>query len=158
MNTLDILKYGNLTLLRSVEGLPDDAWETPGAVGVWSAKEIMAHVASFELLLAEVLSTFVDGSATPTLDMLIQNSERFNELQVESRRGDSVTKILDEYKSAHGRVIDLAGKISVEKMRENGTLPWYGGEYCLEDYIVYANYGHKREHSAHFGLYRDRLR
>ena len=157
MNTLDILKYGNLTLLQSVEGLPDDAWETPGAVGVWSAKEIMAHIAYFELLLVEVLSTFVDGGATPTLDMMVQAGERFNELQVESRRGNTVSEILDEYKSAHQRVMELAGRISVEKFRENGTLPWYGKQYCLNDYIVYASYGHKREHSAHFGLYRDRL-
>jgi hypothetical protein len=28
-------------------------------------------------------------------------------------------------------------------------------EYALDDYIVYAYYGHKREHSAQIAVFRD---
>jgi hypothetical protein len=47
MNVLDILKYGNLTLLKSVEDLPEEKWEVGGVCGVWSVKDIMAHLSSF---------------------------------------------------------------------------------------------------------------
>jgi hypothetical protein len=35
MNAADILKYGHLTVMRSIEGLPETDWETPGVCGVW---------------------------------------------------------------------------------------------------------------------------
>ncbi len=48
MNTVDILKNGHLTVLRTVDGLPDHTWEMGGVCGVWSVKDILAHLASFE--------------------------------------------------------------------------------------------------------------
>jgi hypothetical protein len=51
MNALDVLKYGNLTVLRTIEGLPHSEWDTPDVCGVWSVKEIIAHLASFEDIL-----------------------------------------------------------------------------------------------------------
>jgi hypothetical protein len=53
MNAVDILKYGQLTVLRTLDGLPESAWETPGACGVWSVKEIIAHLASYEQVLVD---------------------------------------------------------------------------------------------------------
>jgi len=44
-----------------------------------------------------------------------------------------------------------------DAMRQAGTLPWYGLEYALDDFLVYAFYGHKREHSAQIAAFRDRL-
>jgi len=31
-------------------------------------------------------------------------------------------------------------------------------DYALDDFIVYTNYGHKREHSAQIAAFRDGLR
>jgi hypothetical protein len=44
MNATDILKYGQVTALQAINGLPESAWETPGACGVWSVKDIIAHL------------------------------------------------------------------------------------------------------------------
>jgi hypothetical protein len=54
--------------------------------------------------------------------------------------------------------VKLAKQISPEKWRENGTLPWYGMEYALDDYIVYTFYAHKREHAAQIGVFKDALK
>jgi hypothetical protein len=43
MNAGDILKYGQQTGLQAIDGFPEIAWETPGACGVWSGKDIIAH-------------------------------------------------------------------------------------------------------------------
>jgi hypothetical protein len=51
----------------------------------------------------------------------------------------------------------LAARISADVYRQNGTLPWYGSEYDLDDFIVYTFYGHKREHSAQIAAFRDWL-
>jgi len=157
MNVLDILKYGNLTLLGSVEGLAESDWEVGGVCGVWSVKDIMAHLASYEHMLAEVLDTFLGAEFGLTLNERARLGNAWNDIQVERRRDKTMSDVLAEYHEVHGRVIELAAQIPDEKYRENGTIPWYGPEYCLDDLIVYTSYGHKREHSAQIMVYRDQL-
>jgi hypothetical protein len=57
MNAADILKYGHLTALKAIDGLPDNAWEMGGACGIWSIKDIIAHLASYELVLVDILTS-----------------------------------------------------------------------------------------------------
>jgi uncharacterized damage-inducible protein DinB len=157
MNVLDILKYGDQTLLGSIEDLAEPDWEVGGVCGVWSVKDIMAHMASYEHLLSEVLCTFLGEEFGPYMSEMAQFGREWNDVQVERRKDKSVAQILAEYEEAHQRVMDLATQIPTEAYRANGTMPWYGAEYCLDDFIVYANYAHKREHSAQIMVYRDQL-
>ena len=48
-------------------------------------------------------------------------------------------------------------RMDAETLRQVGTLPWYGAEYALDDYLVYAFYGHKREHSGQISVFKDHL-
>jgi len=157
MNAVDILKYGNGTVLQTIDGLPEAAWETPGACGVWSVKDIIAHLASYEHVLVEVLTTFLGGGPTPYLSKFTAPGGGFNDIEVAARKGKSVSDVLGEYSDTHAQVMELAARIPVETFRETGTLPWYGMEYALDDFIVYTQYGHKREHSAQIAAFRDHL-
>ncbi|HJZ46106.1 MAG TPA: maleylpyruvate isomerase N-terminal domain-containing protein [Roseiflexaceae bacterium] len=167
MNASDILKYGHLTVLRAIDGLPEADWETGGVCGVWSVKDIIAHLASYEHVLEEILSSFqndsampsssIGGSATPTLNAFVEPGGHFNDDQVALRRNNSSAEVLAEYASAHEQVMALAAHIPPETLRLPGTLPWYGMEYALDDFIVYSFYGHKREHCAQIAVFRDRL-
>ena len=58
MNAVDILKYGHLTLLGSLEGLPDGAWTLPGACGEYSVQTLVGHMATMENVLADALGAF----------------------------------------------------------------------------------------------------
>ncbi len=155
MNAVDILKYGNGTVLQTIDGLPEAAWETPGACGVWSVKDIIAHLASYEHVLVDVLSSFVGGGSTSYLSKFTEPGGQFNDSEVAARKGKSVSEVLGEYSETHALVMALAARIPVETFRETGTLPWYGMEYALDDFIVYTYYGHKREHSAQIAVFRD---
>jgi len=156
MNICDILKYGHQTVLDTVDGLPDPEWEKGGVCGVWSVKDIVSHLTSFEHVLVDVLSTLLDGGPTPHLSAF-QNDSTFNDTQVAKRKGRTPAQVLAEYKETHAKTMDLAARIPAEKCRANGTLPWYGDEYSLDDFVVYTYYGHKREHCAQIKLFRKRL-
>ena len=157
MNASDILMYGHGTVLQTIEGLPESAWETPGACGVWSVKDIIAHLTSYEHVLVDVLSAFVGGGPTPYLNKYTDPGGQFNDSEVELRKGKTVREVLGEYNDTHELVRSLAARIPVETFRQTGTLPWYGMEYALDDFIVYTQYGHKREHSAQIAAFRDHL-
>ena len=157
MNAPDILKYGHGTVLQTIEGFPESAWETPGACGVWSVKDIIAHLTSYEHVMIDVLSTFVSSGTTPYLSKFTDPGNNFNDTEVAARKGKSVKEVLGEYNDTHEQVRSLVARIPVETFRQTGTLPWYGMEYALDDFIVYTQYGHKREHSAQIAAFRDHV-
>ena len=157
MNTLDILKYGHQTMIGAVEGIPEADWYTDGVCGVWSVKDIIAHLASFEFLLIDVLHSFLDDDPTPTLDRFNANAQQFNDDEVGWRRDKTVQEVWDEYEAAYKQTLALMAQIPVNTRCANGALPWYGAQYSLEDFIVYSFYGHKREHSAQINVFQDQL-
>jgi DinB superfamily len=160
MNAVDILKYGQLTVLHTIDGFPDSAWETTGACGVWSVKDIIAHLASYEQVLIEVLSTFAgDGPdvSRPYLARFTEPGGQFNDTEVAVRREKPIKEVLGEFSDAHAQVMSMVRQIPPETLRQSGTLPWYGLEYALDDLLVYLYYGHKREHSAQIAAFRDQL-
>ena len=158
MNATDIFKYGQLTVLQAIDGLPETAWERPGACGIWSVKDIIAHLVSYEEVLIDILSGFVGRYPTPCLDKFIELGDRFNDTEVERRKERTVREILDEFKDAHAQVTSVAERIRPAVFRQTGTLPWYGIGYALDDVLVYMYYGHKREHSAQIAAFRDLMK
>ncbi|MEP7200652.1 MAG: DinB family protein [Chloroflexota bacterium] len=155
MNAIDVLHYGHRTVLATVDGLADADWNAPNVCGVWSSKEIIAHLASFEVLLVDVLNTFLDDTPRPCLTRYLElGGQGFNDTEVPARRHLSPQAVLAEYTLACEQTQTLITRIPVAKRRETGTLPWYGNEYDLEDFIAYQYYGHKREHTAQINVFR----
>ena len=157
MNADDVFRYGHFTVLGVVEGLDEADWETPGVCGVWSTKDVIAHLASYELATCDVFASLLGNAATPHLSALIADGEAFNTEQVGQRQGQSVAETLNEYIAAHERAAELLARIPLERRRQTGLLTWYGAEYDLEDLLAYMSYGHKREHSAQIAEFRYRL-
>jgi hypothetical protein len=158
MNTLDILNAGHQTVLKTLEGFPDEAWDSSGACGEWSVKDSIAHLISLEKVLIDVLGTFV-GKEEPTsyLTRFTDKNAQFNESEVALRKKRSVQDVLVEYNETHEQAMTLAVKIRPEVFRQAGTLPWFGAEYALDDFIVYAAYGHSCEHSARIAAFKDHV-
>jgi hypothetical protein len=155
VNLGDILKYGHQTVLDTVDSLPDAEWTKGGVCGVWSVKDIIAHLASFEHVLVDVLNSLTGAGPTPYLERF--SDDGFNDSEVSLRKDLSPAQVLGEYRKTQARAMELAARIPAEKCREVGTLPWYGSEYSLDDFVVYTFYGHKREHCAQIKLFRKRV-
>ena len=155
MNAIDVLRYGHGTLLSALDAAPDGHTETPGACGIWSVKDIVAHLASYEQVLVELLACFVDGRPEAFVSPL---DAAFNDAQVARRGQMSLDEVRAEYENAHRRVTELIQQTQADQRRQAGLLPWYGPEYDLEDFLVYTYYGHKREHSAQIAAFADTVR
>jgi len=156
VNSYDILKYGQLTLLHELEEFPQDAVLKGGACGYWSVKDIIAHLASYEVVLVDVLRGFTGMPGGARLAEYLEQRATFNDIQVDQKRKScSLAEVLDELNHAHAQVMDLILQVPEAEARRPGSLPWYGDEYALEDYLVYQFYGHKREHSAQIAAFRD---
>ena len=118
MNAKDILKYGQFTVLQAIDGFPETAWGMPGACGAWSARDIIAHLASYEEVLVDVLSGFSGGHLTPSLDTFTELCSHFNDTEVEKRKGSIVKEALDEFNDAHAQVLSLAEQLCPDVFRQ----------------------------------------
>lgn len=158
MNAHEVLKYGDRFLQRALDGIPQERWLEGGVCGVWSVKDILAHLASYELWLHDVFGTFLGATEFPIFEALKRAApDEFNDQQVSQRRGQTPAETLAEYNAGVARNAELARRISLDSFRQMGALPWYGEEYDLEDFIVYTFYGHKREHGAQINAFKDKL-
>jgi len=158
MNCSDIIKYGHRDVLESVKDLEDSLKDTPGVTTHWSVKDTLAHLASYEHLLEDALNFVANpDKPRPTLDSMARDSKAFNDEQVAKYKAMSYDEILDDYSKTYERVIGLVTTLGPEKLREVGTIPWYGEVYSLDDFIVYASYGHKREHTGQIKQFRKRI-
>lgn len=158
MNTHDVLMYGHRWVHMHVDDLAEDQWLVPGVCGAWSTKEIMAHLTSFEHLLAELLGSCTGEQPAPLLDSFLKvDGDTFNEIEVGKRAAHTPAEVLREYDDAYAQVMTHLPSIDAETLRQPGEIPWYGPEYSLEDLVVYQYYGHKREHCAQIAIFRDTL-
>lgn len=159
MNVHDVLMYGHLWVHKHLEGLTDAQCLVSGVCGFWSVKDIIAHLASYEYVLVEALCSFVEPGPTPTLDQHNNlDGDAFNAAQVGQRQNMSMAEVLVDYDEGYNRVMSLLPRLDPDLLRRPGTLPWYGNEYSIEDFIVYQYYGHKREHMAQVAVYRDSIK
>lgn len=156
MNTNDILKYGHRTFTTALESIPQSDWNISGVCGVWSVKDIVAHLASYETFLVQVLNAVIDpNTETPMLTGLAAGYDAFNDAEVNKRADKTIAEVLQEYHEGYEQGQRLLESIPPEKQDAEGVLPWYGDRYDLQDFIVYTYYGHKREHAAQLDAFRD---
>lgn len=156
MDAVNILGYGHKTFQNSLSRVPENLWHLSGACGVWSVKDIIAHLASYEHILIDVLNSVTGGAPGPYLQRMGELRENFNDVLVNEVKALSAETVLADYNQTFEQSLNLARQLPADIWAKNGTLPWYGDEYVLDDYIVYTFYGHKREHSAQIDMFRDR--
>ena len=147
MNANDIIKYGHHHVLEAIKEIGDEEWQQIGVTTKWSIKDVIAHLASYEHFLEDVLNFVLkSGVPTPYLDEMNSNPGGFNDKEVEKRKNMSAQEVMREYTDTQKLVADVIKNTAPDLLRQVGTIPWYGIEYSLDDFIVYANYGHKQEH------------
>jgi len=156
MNATELLEKSNLLVIQTVDDLPETAWDIPGACGNWSVKDIIAHLASYEHIIVDVLSIFQKEQPTPYILQFLHQLDQFNKVEVEARKYETAQHVLDEYQDAQVEATSLLMQIPDEKVQERGTMPWYGEDCCLADFINRI-YDHTREHCAQIARFRQRL-
>lgn len=155
-----MLGYGHDFIVKALDGLDEAYVDSEGICGVWTVKDVIAHLASFELFFIDVLHTVLEiEAATPAIDVMFKlGPQGFNDSEVEKRKGMSYQEVWEEYDTARKKATELWAQVPEEKQRQAGLLEWYGAEYDLEDFMVYSFYAHKREHGAQINIFKDKFK
>ncbi len=157
MDLNGLLEYAHGVVIKSSSGLAESNRGEELTCGTWSARDVIGHLCSFKHLVKEVVSTFSGNKDTPYFQQWLTNGpNNFGDDQVAARRAISYESNLAEYNLAHQGMMALLTQIPEAEIHRPGTLPWYGAQYALEDFILYTDFGHQIEHASQLALLRDR--
>ena len=118
MNISEIIKWGDIELAGGFKGLYKKGWQKVGVTSKWSARELLAHLVSYEWLLVDALKHVLKQGPTPTLDAMNEDYDKFNDNQVEVRKGKSAQALMSEYKKAYREVLKLTKKLGTAKLEK----------------------------------------
>lgn len=109
----------------------------PGVTGVWSVKDILAHLAAWEKLFCEWYQAGIQGgsSATTPVGMCQGAIDALNQQIYEQNRRRALEDILAEFHASYQQVIHLIEGIPEGDMFAHGRFSWTG-KLSLADYIT----------------------
>ncbi len=115
----------------------------PGAVGVWSVKDALAHIAFWERHLVNVLRAAVRGE-TPDLDAEDATETR-NASVVKQYYLRPLSAVIADWHAAREDLLDQLEGLSDEDLNDPDRFVWSGGRTLL-DRIAANSYAHEQEH------------
>ncbi|GCE05909.1 maleylpyruvate isomerase N-terminal domain-containing protein [Dictyobacter aurantiacus] len=136
MSATQTLENSHLTVLQALDDLPEPMWDMPGVCGEWSAKDIVAHLTSCELLLIDVCQTAHGEKPSPYLLRWANDLQAFNDETVGARRYQTAQQVMNEYQDAQVRSSDALASLPADLVEKKGVLNWYKtGEASIADLV-----------------------
>ncbi len=115
----------------------------PGAVGVWSVKDVLAHLAYWQRYAAGLLIAVARGEQ-PDLDS-DDETERNNASVVAQYYQRSLASVIADWQAAREDLLDQIEQISDADLNDPDRFAWNDGRPLLER-IVGNSYEHEQEH------------
>lgn len=158
MNAAELLEKGNLMVIQTVEGIPEDVWDTPGACGEWSIKDIIAHLTSYERMAVEVFNAVLSGKEPPASTIaFLRQFDIGHTGAVEALKYHTAQQVIDEYQDIQVQATSLFQQLPAALAQQRGAMPWYDRNASLADYVTEL-YEHTREHCRQIALFYDRIK
>jgi hypothetical protein len=115
----------------------------PGAVGVWSVKDVLAHVAFWEQYVIGILRAIARGE-TPDL-AADDETETRNASVVAQYYLTPLSSVIARWYAAREELLDQIEELSDEDLNDPDRSPWNNGEPLLRR-IASNSYEHELEH------------
>jgi hypothetical protein len=115
----------------------------PGAVGVWSVKDVLAHIGFWERYGANIIRDAMRGS-TPDL-VADDETERNNASVVAQYYQRSLAAVIADWQQAREDLLEEIAELSEADLNDPDRFPWSEGRTLL-DRIAGNSFGHEQEH------------
>jgi uncharacterized protein (TIGR03083 family) len=95
-------------VLRAAATLDPQAWERPRAAGGWSARELLAHIASIEWTYPRVIDLAREArSGTGAIRGTMRGgNDAYNERQLARRASTPVDALIEEFRRNHAATVE----------------------------------------------------
>ena len=141
-------------LLRAVEGLSEEAMTTSPAVGHWTIKDLLAHVAAWDEESLRGIRELLRGERPRFLDT---DWDQWNAQEVEKRRALSLQAVLEELEGSHREFLEFLRGLEEAEWERPREQRWKRYKVTVA-WIVGGVIGHDREHAEHIQAWRTKAR
>ncbi len=142
---LEQVRSARAAMLTALEGLSDDAMLRPGVVGVWSVKDILAHLTAWQSELVTALSQLDNPKRVPEI-IKIDDIDEWNEEQYRVNARRSLAVVRDDFQGVHKHLLKAVEELDDDTLENVRKFPWMEGEPLW--YLIAENgYWHEEEHA-----------
>ena len=149
---LNELESARVELLAALDGLSPEQMRMAGAVGVWSVKDVLAHIAAWQ---SELVTAFnqIQNKRVPDI-VRIDDIDEWNEEQYHVSVRRSLEAIQADLEGVHRMLARMVADTDEKTLTDNRKFPWMEGEPLW--YLVEENGTlHEREHAEEIRAWRD---
>jgi uncharacterized damage-inducible protein DinB len=148
------LRAARSGLLQAIEGLTDEQMLRVGAVGIWSVKDVLAHLVAWEAELVTTLSRLEQHNQHPPRIVEIEDIDEWNEEQYHINASRPLTAVLEDFHSVHKRLVHVLENLDERTLDDNRRWPWMEGEplsYLIAENAIW----HEEEHAGDIKAWRE---
>ncbi|MBN1565021.1 MAG: ClbS/DfsB family four-helix bundle protein [Anaerolineae bacterium] len=148
------LRAARATLQQAIDGLSDDHMLRPGVVGIWSIKDVLGHLVSWEAELVTALARLEQHKQHPPRIVEIEDIDEWNAEQYSQNAPRPLANILEDFAGVHRHLIQAIDDLDDRVLDDNRRFPWMEGEplsYLIAENAIW----HEEEHADEIRQWRD---
>jgi hypothetical protein len=149
---LNELASSRSELLAAFSGLTPEEMLITGVTGLWSVKDILAHLVAWESEVVTGLNQ-VQNKRVPSM-LKIEDIDEWNDEQYRISVRRPVDVILSDLEGVHKMLRGMLEDFDARSLSDNRRYPWMEGEplsYLIEENVLL----HEREHAAEIRAWRE---
>lgn len=138
-------------LHQAIEGLSPEEMTQVQVEGVWTIKDVVGHITSWEEVILQPLRRFAGGGPFGT--NVIEDYLAWNDEQAALKKDIPLDAVLDEATAIREELVATANRLSAEQWEQEVTFPW-GGTGTLSE-VLGGLAWHEKEHVETIQRWRD---
>jgi hypothetical protein len=151
-NVIEELRAARAALLQAIEGLTDDQMMRVGAVGLWSVKDVLAHLVSWEAELVTALAQLEQHRVPHIVE--IDDIDEWNDEQYHVNAPRPLDGVLQDFYGVHRHLVQTVESLDDRVLDNNRLFPWMEGEPL--SYLIAENAAwHEEEHAEDIRAWRE---
>jgi hypothetical protein len=154
VTVIEELQAARAALVQAIDGLTSDQMLRVGAVGLWSVKDVLAHLVSWEAELVTVLSQLEQHKQRPPRIVEIDDIDEWNDDQYHVNASRPLDSVLQDFHGVHKHLVQVVEGLSDRVLDDNRLFPWMEGEplsYLIAENAVW----HEEEHAEDIRAWRE---
>jgi hypothetical protein len=114
-------------LEEAIGALSPEQMTAPGAVGQWSVKDTLAHLAVWTARYVTLLYYAEQNQAPPNVDALFQRDDVVNMEDYESQKDRPLERVMTDFHGAHRQLVKRLGTWKEAALVDEQRFPWLRG-------------------------------
>jgi hypothetical protein len=140
-------------LQHAIDGLTSDQMLQVGVVGVWSVKDMLAHLVAWEAELVTTLARLDQYKRHAPEIVDIEDIDDWNDEQYRVNAARPLEDVLEDFHGVHKHLLTTLEDLEDRTLDDNRLWPWMEGEplsYLIAENAIW----HEEEHAEEIEAWR----